>query len=103
MGEFVTVGDAGDVPEGEARPFDVGGTEVAVARVQGSLYAFGDVCTHRGCNLANGGEIAGLTIQCECHGSVYDMSTGAVVEPPATEPIATYVVREDEGRIQVEV
>lgn len=103
MGEFVTVGDAGEIVEGEAQPFDVNGREVAVARVDGALYAFGDICTHRGCNLALGGEIEGTTITCECHGSIFDIRTGEVLGPPATEPIAVYGVREDQGTIQVEV
>ena len=54
MAEFVTVGDADEVPEGEAKAFDVSGAEIAVARVDGQLYAFSDICTHRHCNLAIG-------------------------------------------------
>ena len=77
MAEFVTVGDSAEVPEGEAKAFDVSGAEIAVARVEGQLYAFSDICTHRHCNLANGGEIDGTTIECECHGSQFDMKTGA--------------------------
>jgi 3-phenylpropionate/trans-cinnamate dioxygenase ferredoxin component len=103
MGEFVTVGNAGDIGEGEAQPFDANGNEVAVARSGGVLYAFSDICTHRGCNLAMGGEIEGTTITCECHGSIFDIRTGEVVSPPATQPIAVYGVREAEGSIQVEV
>ena len=48
-----------------------------MARVDGRLYAFDDICSHRRCNLALGGEIDGTTIACECHGSVFDMETGA--------------------------
>jgi nitrite reductase/ring-hydroxylating ferredoxin subunit len=103
MGEFVTVGESGGIAEGEAQPFAVDGREVAIARVGGVLFAFSDICTHRGCNLALGGEIEGTTITCECHGSTFDIRTGAVVGPPATEPIAVYGVREDEGTVQVEV
>jgi 3-phenylpropionate/trans-cinnamate dioxygenase ferredoxin component len=103
MGELVTVGDAAEIAEGEAEPFDVNGREVAVARVDGVLYAFSDICTHRGCNLALGGEIEGNAITCECHGSTFDIRTGEVLGPPATEPLAIFGVREDEGTVQVEV
>ncbi len=102
MAELVTVGSSDQVGEGEATAFAVGGQEVAVARMGGALYAFSDICTHRGCNLANGGEIEGTTITCECHGSVFSMETGAVVTPPATESIATFPVQEVDGQIQVE-
>jgi nitrite reductase/ring-hydroxylating ferredoxin subunit len=103
MGKFVTVGRADEVGEGEAAAFAVGDEEVAVARVEGDLYAFSDICTHRHCNLSAGGEIEGTTIQCECHGSMFSMETGEVLNPPATEPLATFGVRELEGEIQVAV
>ncbi len=101
MADWVTVGDATEVPEGEAKSFDVNGAEIAVARVQGDLYAFSDICTHRQCNLAMGGELDGFDIECECHGSVFDIRTGEVHSPPATEPIETYQAREIDGQIQV--
>lgn len=101
MADYVTVGRSDEVGEGEAAAFTVGDDEIAVARVEGELYAFSDICTHRGCNLASGGEIDGTTIECECHGSVFSMETGAVVNPPATEPVATFPVREEDGEIQV--
>ena len=103
MAEFVTIGAASDVGEGDVKAFDANGTAVGVARVGGALHAFSDVCTHRGCFLANGGELEGEDIYCECHGSGFSIVTGAVVNPPATEPIAVYPVREQDGQLQVEV
>ena len=103
MGEFVTVGRADEIGEGEAKAFPVGGSEIAVSRVSGTLYAFSDICTHRSCNLSMGGEIDGTEITCECHGSTFDMATGEVVEGPAEEPIATLPVRDEGGDLQVEV
>jgi|SRR4029450_1375142 nitrite reductase/ring-hydroxylating ferredoxin subunit len=103
MAEFVSVGGADQVGEGSATAFDVGGEEVAVARAGGVLYAFSDICTHRGCNLSTEGEITGTEIQCGCHGSVFSMQTGEALEGPATEPVRTYGVREQDGEIQVEV
>lgn len=102
MTTFTTAGASDGVGEGEAKAFEVGGEAVAVARVGGSLYAFADVCSHRRCTLATG-ELHGLSILCECHGSVFSIETGAVENPPATEPIAIYAVREQDGQIQVEV
>ena len=102
MAEWVKVGSADEVPEGEAKAFPVGDAEIAVARSNGTLYAFSDICTHRGCNLANGGEIDGSTIECECHGSIFEMGTGEVVEGPAVEPIATFGVSDEGGELKVE-
>ena len=101
MAEFVTVGDSSEVPDGEVKAFDVNGAEIAVVRVEGELFSFSDICTHRHCNLSSGGEIDDHTIECECHGSVFDIRTGAVVNPPAEDPLATYEAREVDGQIQV--
>lgn len=103
MAEYVTVGRADEIGEGEAKAFPVNGEEIAVSRVGGGLYAFSDICTHRQCNLSMGGEIEGKSITCECHGSMFDMATGEVLEGPATAPIATFPVRDSEGELQVEV
>ena len=62
MGEFLTVGAADAVAEGAATAFDVEGTQIGVARVGGTLYAFSDICTHQGCNLTSGGDLEGTEI-----------------------------------------
>ena len=43
MGEFVMVAGAVEVGEGEAAAFDVRGERIAVAKVSGTLHAFGDI------------------------------------------------------------
>jgi 3-phenylpropionate/trans-cinnamate dioxygenase ferredoxin component len=42
-------------------------------------------------------------IECECHGSQFDMKTGDVVNGPATDPIAVFGVRDEDGELQVSV
>ncbi len=102
MSEFVTVGPADDIDEGGVMAYEAEGRQVAVARVGGALYAFSDICTHRQCTLSPG-ELDGTEIECECHGSVFDIATGGVVNGPATEPIETFDVREEDGNVQVNV
>ena len=50
---LVRVGRTLDVASGGMVAFDVDGTPVAVANVDGRLLAFDDTCTHRGCSLAH--------------------------------------------------
>ena len=102
MGEFTNVGRADEVGEGQIKPFEVAGRQIAVARTAGSLHAFSDICTHKGCSLSTG-ELDGTEIECECHGSVFDVASGAVINGPAAEPIATFPVREDDGNLSIEV
>ena len=75
---------------------------VSIARVDGRLYAFDDLCTcgHNPCPLS-GGLLAVRTVMCQCHGSRFDITTGAVVNGPATEPLTVYEVQEIDGDIQI--
>lgn len=85
-----------DVPPGSA--LLVG--NVAVFNVEGKLCATQNECTHRQ-GLLNEGELDGSTVTCPLHGSQFDVSTGAVLRGPATEPLKTYrvLVEGDVGRI----
>jgi Rieske Fe-S protein len=50
----------------------------------GELHAFSAVCTHQGCTVDS---VADGTIDCACHGSRFDATTGAVAKGPATDPL----------------
>ena len=100
MSEFVTVAKASDLAEGGLHRFDVGGTPVAVANAGGNLYAFGNTCTHEGCSLAQG-RLDGTTVTCPCHGSRFDVTSGAVLHGPARQPVASYAVRVEGKDIQI--
>ena len=75
---------------------------VAIARVDDRLYAFDDLCTctDEPCPLS-GGLLTGTTIMCQCHGSRFDIGTGAAIAGPATEALTVYEVQEVDGAIQV--
>ena len=68
----------------------------------GRLYAFDDLCTcaDEPCPLS-GGLLTGTTLMCQCHGSRFDITTGAVINGPATEPLNIYEVQEVDGEIRV--
>ena len=102
MPEFLALGSADDIPDGEVRAFDANGVPVAVANVGGTYYAFDDTCPHRQCSLAEG-ELEDTTIVCPCHGSEFDVKTGDVVNPPARDPVATYETKVDGGRVQISI
>ena len=98
--DFVTVTTIKDVPAGEMAAFDVGGNKIAVANVEGAFHAFDDICTHQQCSLADG-DLDGTTVTCPCHGSQFDVTSGAVLAPPAVRPVRSYRVRVEGGALQV--
>jgi nitrite reductase/ring-hydroxylating ferredoxin subunit len=95
------VGSSKDVPSGQMRVFDVAGSNVSVASVNGRLYAFDDSCTHAGCSLA-GGILDGTTVTCPCHGSRFDVTSGAVLRGPAGTPVRSRLVQVEGEELLVE-
>jgi nitrite reductase/ring-hydroxylating ferredoxin subunit len=75
---------------------------ISVARIADRLYAFDDLCTcaEQACPLS-GGLLTGTTLMCQCHGSRFDITTGAVINGPATEALHVYEVQEVEGSVQI--
>lgn len=102
MGEPVPGATASEIAEGRLASFAVGGRLVALARVDGILYAFDDTCTHRGCSLADG-ELDGGVVTCPCHGGEFDVTTGEVLGGPPPEPVVTYPVRESGDAVEVDL
>ncbi|MGH2652277.1 MAG: Rieske (2Fe-2S) protein [Actinomycetota bacterium] len=94
--------EAGEIGDGEMTAVPVGDRMVAIANVGGNLHAFDDVCTHRQCSLAEG-DMEGLVIECPCHGSQFDVTTGEVLRGPASEPVQSYVARVENEARRVEI
>jgi nitrite reductase/ring-hydroxylating ferredoxin subunit len=89
----IQIGSPADVPEGGARRFEVGGTPVAVFRVDGELYALGDTCSHAEASLSEGELDADeLCVECPLHGSLFDLRSGQPRTLPAFKPVSTYRV-----------
>jgi nitrite reductase/ring-hydroxylating ferredoxin subunit len=101
---FRVVGQDGAIPDGFVVPFYLSDRKlrISVARTDGQLYAFDDLCTCAGtsCPLS-GGLLTGTTIMCQCHGSEFDVTTGAVVCGPATRPLNVYEVQVADGSLRI--
>ena len=103
---FRTVGPADAIPNDFVVPYylDDRKLRVSVARVGDHLYAFDDLCTcaDAPCPLS-GGLLRGTTLMCQCHGSRFDVSTGAVLNGPATRALNGYEAQEVDGQVQIRV
>jgi 3-phenylpropionate/trans-cinnamate dioxygenase ferredoxin component len=99
--EWVDVGAVDAVGETQPLVAEVDGVAVAIVRCGGELYAVEDRCTHDGESL-DGAEVEDCQIICPRHGSHFCLRTGEALTPPAYEPLRTYRVREQDGRILLE-
>ena len=57
---------------------------VVTQPTSGDFKAFSAVCTHQACLVS---DVADGTINCACHGSEFDITTGAVKKGPATKAL----------------
>lgn len=104
MARFVEVARVEEVPPGTVTVVEVGGIELALVNVDGVFFAVDNECTHRGGFLGEGEINADWNewaIECPLHGSVFDVRTGGVLNPPALGPVRTYPVDVEEGAVKV--
>lgn len=88
----VKVAKVSDIEKGKAKAFKVGKDEVAVYHTENDQwYATTDICTHEYCNLSYG-KLSAYEVECDCHGSTFDIRNGKVLLPPAMEDLKTYHV-----------
>jgi 3-phenylpropionate/trans-cinnamate dioxygenase ferredoxin component len=93
-----------DVPDGEARRFDLGDLRIAIVHIGDGWYAIGDRCTHQDVSLAEGEVLTGaLEIECAKHGSCFSLVTGEPSSLPATKPTPVYTVRIDDDAVYLEI
>ena len=56
---------------------------------------------HRVVVIGSGFAVTGTTIMCQCHGSEFDVTTGAVVRGPAARPLNVYEAQVADGTVRV--
>jgi 3-phenylpropionate/trans-cinnamate dioxygenase ferredoxin component len=102
---LVKVCAASDVPEGEARRFQVEGRIVAVANLGGQGFrAVNAICSHAHYFLDEGEvDVDEQSIECPKHGSTFDLNTGAPRTLPATLPVGAYPTETNGDDILIEV
>lgn len=124
MSKRVMIGDAADVPAGGLKTFNAEGTTVVVAKVGDGYCAVINRCSHLNLPIAGGKvDAAAGTITCPWHNSVFDLCTGRnldwvqgvvgvklpewsrkiVALGKEPQPIQSFRVTEDEGKLFVEV
>ena len=101
MSAWVDIGSIADLESTSRLEAEVDGYRVRVARVNGTLYAFEDRCTHDDSPFEDG-PIEDCEIICPRHGARFSLRTGEALSPPAYEPLRIFAIREREGRVEVQ-
>jgi biphenyl 2,3-dioxygenase ferredoxin component len=91
-----------DVSNGGVIRVETHGLELAVFNLDGQYYVTDDHCTH-GPGLMSEGFVDGDCIECNFHQGVFNIRTGAVVQPPCIVPLGTYPASVEDGGVWIEV
>ena len=86
-----------DVPVGQAKSVKLpDGSPGVVARPSAdTAVCFTAICTHQGCTV----KVNGAKLDCPCHGSQFNALTGAVLQGPASQPLAKVPVKVENGEV----
>ena len=81
---FVKVAKKGEIPDGAMKHVEIDDTEICVANVGGTYYAFSDRCGHENARLSRG-SLMGTVVTCPMHASQFDVTTGKLLSGPVLE------------------
>jgi naphthalene 1,2-dioxygenase system ferredoxin subunit len=91
-----------DLEEGEALGVEIAGRSIALYDVDGEVFATDNICTHAYAQLSDGW-LDGDVIECPLHAARFEVRSGKVLCPPASEDLRTYPVRIVGDDIEVEL
>ncbi len=102
MPRFLKALELSKLPPGSMAGVELEGRQLLLSNIGGDVHAVDGVCTHEAYLLSQGFMVEDRVV-CPLHLSQFDLRTGEVYNPPATEPLRVYNVKIEEGSIFVEV
>jgi naphthalene 1,2-dioxygenase ferredoxin component len=99
---WVRAASRADLLPGEVLGIELAGRPIALYDVDGNVFATDNICTHAYARLSDGW-LDGDLIECPLHAARFEVRTGKVLDPPATEDLKTYPVRLVDDEIQIKI
>lgn len=100
--QWVKAASVGEVVEGSVTSVQVGDQKVALAVLDGTFYAVGGQCPHRGGPL-DCGELRGTELVCPWHRLRYDIRTGVSTMPPGAYATESFPVRVSDDTVEIQI
>ncbi len=98
--DFVKVSDTNEITSSQMKEVELDGQKIIIVKIEEKYYAIGSVCTHEGGPLVDG-TLSDYEVECPWHGSKFDVRTGEVTSPPASEPEPSYEIKVDGNQILI--
>ncbi|MBE3559430.1 MAG: non-heme iron oxygenase ferredoxin subunit [Ktedonobacteraceae bacterium] len=97
---FFKAANLDELKEGELFAVEVDGEPLCLLKIQDTIYAFTNNCTHVSGPL-NEGRLDSYCLTCPWHGSQFDIRTGTVLRGPALQELMTYPVKIEDNVVLV--
>ena len=98
----VKVAEVSDVPAGTGKVVQAGGKTLALFNLGGTFHALDNRCSHMGGPLGEGA-VEANRVTCPWHGSIFNITTGEVVGPPARRPVATFPAHVEGNKVLIDL
>lgn len=102
MADYFAIAAVDELKPGQMKRIELAGKKLLLCNSGGTHYVVDEMCTHEDYSLYLGC-IKDGKIKCSLHGSYFDLATGEPTCEPADEPIRTYEVKIETGRVWVRV
>lgn len=96
--QWIDAMPADDLPNDDVLGIEVAGRDIAIHTVGDAVYATDNLCTHGAARLCVG-FLDGYQIECPLHQGKFDVRSGEPLSGPVTEPLRTYAVKVEDGRV----
>ena len=98
MNDWTDVAAEADLFEGAGTAVTPNGRDIALFKLEEGVYAVDNLCTHGHAKLCDG-FVEGHQVECPFHQALFDLRDGSVACGPATEPVRSWPVKVEGGRV----
>jgi naphthalene 1,2-dioxygenase ferredoxin component len=98
LDKWTDVASEDDLFEGIGIAVNIQDHEIGLFKIEDGLYAIDNICTHGHAKLCDG-FVDGYMVECPFHQALFDVRDGSVTCGPATEPVKSWPIKIENGRV----
>jgi naphthalene 1,2-dioxygenase system ferredoxin subunit len=102
MNNWIDVAAQADLFDGAGVAVNADGRDIALFSVEGEVFAIDNLCSHGDARLCEG-FVEGHQVECPYHQAMFNLRDGTVSCGPATEPVKSWPVKIEGGRVLLQL
>ena len=102
MSNWIDVAAQADLFDGAGVAVNADGRDIALFSVEGEVFAIDNLCSHGDARLCEG-FVEGHQVECPYHQAMFNLRDGTVSCGPATEPVKSWPVKIEGGRVLLQL